>query len=129
MNNGIQRSDSGGLTLYDYTRTPPESDLGALSKPFYDAAFTHTMLAMTLVYGACFITYALFPVDGPRYLTGPALAPHAVPLISTRCIGPWAAAPHGPAAGTTISPACPHAAKCSVPSVAMSASRRIASRA
>jgi membrane-associated phospholipid phosphatase len=39
------------------------------------AAFTHTMLAMTLVYGACFITYALFPVDGPRYLVGPAIAP------------------------------------------------------
>jgi membrane-associated phospholipid phosphatase len=33
------------------------------------------MLALTIVYGACFITYAFFPVDGPRYLVGPAAAP------------------------------------------------------
>jgi len=39
-------------------------------------AFAATMLALTLVYGACFTTYLLFPVDGPRYLVGPANAPH-----------------------------------------------------
>lgn len=39
-------------------------------------AFAATMLALTLVYGACFTTYLLFPVDGPRYLVGPADAPH-----------------------------------------------------
>lgn len=38
-------------------------------------AFAATMLALTLVYGACFTTYLLFPVDGPRYLVGPAHAP------------------------------------------------------
>ena len=38
-------------------------------------AFVKTMLALTIVYGVCFITYALFPVDGPRYLVGPAAAP------------------------------------------------------
>jgi membrane-associated phospholipid phosphatase len=37
--------------------------------------FVATALALTVVYGACFITYALFPVDGPRYLVGPAAAP------------------------------------------------------
>jgi len=39
------------------------------------ADFAATMLALTLVYGTCFVTYALFPVDGPRYLVGPAAAP------------------------------------------------------
>ena len=39
-------------------------------------AFAATMLALTFVYGACFTTYLLFPVDGPRYLVGPADAPH-----------------------------------------------------
>ncbi|MDB4882100.1 MAG: hypothetical protein JWL95_866 [Gemmatimonadetes bacterium] len=39
------------------------------------AEFAATMLALTLVYGACFIAYALFPVDGPRYLVGAAAAP------------------------------------------------------
>lgn len=39
-------------------------------------AFAATMLALTLVYGACFTTYLFFPVDGPRYLVGPADAPH-----------------------------------------------------
>lgn len=39
-------------------------------------AFAATMLALTLVYGVCFSTYLLFPVDGPRYLVGPAQAPH-----------------------------------------------------
>ena len=38
-------------------------------------AFAATVLALTIVYGACFVTYALFPVDGPRYLVGPAAAP------------------------------------------------------
>ena len=38
-------------------------------------AFVKTVLALTIVYGACFVTYALFPVDGPRYLVGPAAAP------------------------------------------------------
>ena len=38
-------------------------------------AFVSTMLALTIVYGVCFITYALFPIDGPRYLVGPANAP------------------------------------------------------
>ncbi|MFL5618872.1 MAG: phosphatase PAP2 family protein [Gemmatimonadaceae bacterium] len=38
-------------------------------------AFVSTMLALTVVYGICFITYALFPVDGPRYLVGAAAAP------------------------------------------------------
>jgi membrane-associated phospholipid phosphatase len=37
--------------------------------------FAATMLALTLVYGTCFVTYALFPVDGPRYLVGAAAAP------------------------------------------------------
>jgi membrane-associated phospholipid phosphatase len=34
-----------------------------------------TMLALTVVYGICFVAYALFPVDGPRYLVGAAAAP------------------------------------------------------
>ena len=38
-------------------------------------AFMATVLALTIVYGTCFITYALLPVDGPRYLVGPAAAP------------------------------------------------------
>ena len=38
-------------------------------------ALVSTMLALTVVYGICFITYALFPVDGPRYLVGAAAAP------------------------------------------------------
>jgi membrane-associated phospholipid phosphatase len=38
-------------------------------------AFVKTVLALTIVYGACFINYELFPVDGPRYLVGPAAAP------------------------------------------------------
>lgn len=39
------------------------------------AEFSATMLALTLVYGACFFAYLLFPVDGPRYLVGAAAAP------------------------------------------------------
>jgi membrane-associated phospholipid phosphatase len=38
-------------------------------------ALVSTMLALTVVYGLCFVTYALFPVDGPRYLVGAAAAP------------------------------------------------------
>jgi membrane-associated phospholipid phosphatase len=38
-------------------------------------AYARTLLALTLVYGACFLTYLVFPVDGPRYLLGPATAP------------------------------------------------------
>ena len=38
-------------------------------------AFVSTTLALIAVYGVCFITYALFPVDGPRYLVGAAAAP------------------------------------------------------
>ena len=37
--------------------------------------FIATVLALTIVYGVCFITYAFLPVDGPRYLVGPAAAP------------------------------------------------------
>ncbi len=37
--------------------------------------FAATLLALTIVYAACFSTYLLFPVDGPRYLVGPAHAP------------------------------------------------------
>ena len=38
-------------------------------------AFVKTALALTMAYGACFLVYAVFPVDGPRYLVGPAAAP------------------------------------------------------
>jgi membrane-associated phospholipid phosphatase len=38
-------------------------------------AFVETVLALFLVYAACFLAYAVFPVDGPRYLVGPAAAP------------------------------------------------------
>jgi membrane-associated phospholipid phosphatase len=38
-------------------------------------AFAATLLALTIVYGACFSVYLLFPVDGPRYLLGPTHAP------------------------------------------------------
>jgi hypothetical protein len=46
-------------------------------------AFVKTVLALTIVYGACFIIYALFPVDGPRYLVGPAAAPDG-PVLRAR---------------------------------------------
>lgn len=39
------------------------------------ADFAATLLALTFVYGLCFLTYLFFPVDGPRYLLGPAAAP------------------------------------------------------
>jgi membrane-associated phospholipid phosphatase len=34
-----------------------------------------TLLALALVYAVCFTTYLAFPVDGPRFLVGPASAP------------------------------------------------------
>jgi hypothetical protein len=34
-----------------------------------------TTLALVMVYAICFVVYPLFPVDGPRYLHGPAPAP------------------------------------------------------
>jgi membrane-associated phospholipid phosphatase len=34
-----------------------------------------TTLALVIVYAACFLAYPLFPVDGPRFLLGPAPAP------------------------------------------------------
>lgn len=37
--------------------------------------YAQTMVALVLVYAACFTTYLLFPVDGPRYLVGAAAAP------------------------------------------------------
>jgi membrane-associated phospholipid phosphatase len=37
--------------------------------------FAVTLLALALVYGVCFTTYLFFPVDGPRFLVGPAAAP------------------------------------------------------
>ncbi len=39
------------------------------------AAFAETTLALMVVYGLCFVTYIAFPVDGPRFLLGPAAAP------------------------------------------------------
>ncbi len=38
-------------------------------------AYGRTMLALALVYAFCFATYLVFPVDGPRFLAGPAAAP------------------------------------------------------
>jgi membrane-associated phospholipid phosphatase len=37
--------------------------------------FARTVLALAIVYGVCFVTYLLFPVDGPRFIIGPAAAP------------------------------------------------------
>jgi membrane-associated phospholipid phosphatase len=37
--------------------------------------FAATMFALAVVYGVCFVTYLFFPVDGPRFLGGPAAAP------------------------------------------------------
>jgi hypothetical protein len=37
--------------------------------------YAATMLALVVVYAACFLAYLVFPVDGPRYLVGPAMAP------------------------------------------------------
>ena len=38
-------------------------------------AFVSTMLALTVVYGVCFVTYALFPSTGRGILVGAAAAP------------------------------------------------------
>ena len=38
-------------------------------------AYAATLLALALVYGACFTAYLFFPVDGPRFLVGPSAAP------------------------------------------------------
>jgi membrane-associated phospholipid phosphatase len=37
--------------------------------------YAATLLALVLVYAICFVTYLVFPVDGPRFLHGPAAAP------------------------------------------------------
>ena len=39
-------------------------------------AFSATLLALAVVYALCFTIYVLFPVDGPRFLHGPAAAPN-----------------------------------------------------
>jgi membrane-associated phospholipid phosphatase len=39
------------------------------------AEYACTMVALVVVYAACFLAYLVFPVDGPRYLLGPAMAP------------------------------------------------------
>ncbi len=39
------------------------------------ASYADTLLALALVYGICFAAYLAFPVDGPRFLIGPASAP------------------------------------------------------
>ena len=38
--------------------------------------FLQTLLALAVVYALCFTIYVLFPVDGPRFLHGPANAPN-----------------------------------------------------
>ena len=38
-------------------------------------AFSSTLLALAVVYAGCFTIYVIFPVDGPRFLHGPAGAP------------------------------------------------------
>jgi membrane-associated phospholipid phosphatase len=37
--------------------------------------YAFTLLAIVVVYAACFSAYVLLPVDGPRFLIGPAAAP------------------------------------------------------
>lgn len=37
--------------------------------------FARTMLSLAVVYATCFAIYLLFPVDGPRFIVGPAAAP------------------------------------------------------
>jgi membrane-associated phospholipid phosphatase len=37
--------------------------------------YATTLLALTVVYALCFAAYLFFPVDGPRFLVGPAAAP------------------------------------------------------
>ena len=38
-------------------------------------AFAATVLALCTVYATCFALYIVFPVDGPRFLSGPSAAP------------------------------------------------------
>jgi membrane-associated phospholipid phosphatase len=38
-------------------------------------SFAATLLALTIAYASCFAAYLVFPVEGPRYLVGPAAAP------------------------------------------------------
>ncbi|MEO8620462.1 MAG: phosphatase PAP2 family protein [bacterium] len=38
-------------------------------------AFVETVLALVVVYAMCFVAYAIFPVDGPRFMHGPSAAP------------------------------------------------------
>lgn len=37
--------------------------------------FAATLIALAMVYSVCFLAYVLFPVDGPRFIRGPAVAP------------------------------------------------------
>lgn len=37
--------------------------------------FAATLLALAVVYATCFLAYVAFPVDGPRFVHGPAIAP------------------------------------------------------
>ncbi len=37
--------------------------------------FAETVLALVIVYATCFTVYVFFPVDGPRFMYGPSLAP------------------------------------------------------
>jgi membrane-associated phospholipid phosphatase len=39
------------------------------------SAFSVTLLALAIVYALCFAIYVIFPVDGPRFLRGAAVAP------------------------------------------------------
>ena len=41
-------------------------------------AFAQTVLALVIVYAVCFGIFVLFPVDGPRYVHGPASGPAGV---------------------------------------------------
>ncbi|MEO8333831.1 MAG: phosphatase PAP2 family protein [bacterium] len=40
-----------------------------------DREFAATVLAIVVMYVLCFIAFVIFPVDGPRFLAGPAAAP------------------------------------------------------
>lgn len=37
--------------------------------------FAESVLALVIVYAICFAVYAIFPVDGPRFVRGPSMAP------------------------------------------------------
>jgi membrane-associated phospholipid phosphatase len=38
-------------------------------------AFASTVLAIVVMYTICFVVFVLFPVDGPRFMSGPSAAP------------------------------------------------------